>query len=188
MDERTKKTISRSAWTTIVLFIIRYLVGLIDGLDFLKCDNWYDYFGAAGEAISVATVILLAYNKWIWQFNPFDSTPKLKGSYTGRLYYNNNGQKKSKSISVFITQTSLRVSVKITTNEITSNTITSDLIEENGEMALYYTYITNPSSQYSDQNPIQHGTCRLIQKEKNKLEGQYWTSRKTIGDIKLTKQ
>ena len=45
MDERTKKTISRSAWTTIVLFIIRYLVGLIDGLDFLKCDNLYDYFG-----------------------------------------------------------------------------------------------------------------------------------------------
>lgn len=188
MDSKTNKIINRSAWTTIILFVIRCFIGFVNSFEFLKCDTWYDYFGAAGEAISVSVILLIAYDKWLWQFNPFDFTPRLNGSYTGKIIFNYNGQSRRKNIKVDITQTSLKVSVKITTNEITSNTITSDLIEENGEKVLYYTYITTPNSQYSEQNPMQHGTCRLIQKEKNKLEGQYWTSRKTIGDIILIKQ
>lgn len=188
MDSKVSKLITKSTWMAITIFIIRYLMGYIELLSFLKCETWYDYLGAAGEAISITAIIMALYDKLLWRINPFDSTPRLKGNYTGKLLYDYNGQRKRKDIRVTIEQTSLKVSVKITTNEITSNTITSDLIEENGEYVLYYTYLTNPRSQYSTQNPIQHGTCRLIQTDKDKLEGQYWTSRKTIGDIKLTKQ
>lgn len=188
MDSKISKLITKSTWLAFVIFVIRYLMGYIELLSFLKCETWYDYLGAAGEAISVTSIIIALYDKLLWHINPFDSTPRLKGNYIGKLIYDYNGQRKRKDIKVNITQTSLKVIVKITTNEITSNTITSDLIEENGECVLYYTYLTNPSSQHSAQNPIQHGTCRLIQTDKNKLEGQYWTSRKTIGDIKLTKQ
>lgn len=188
MDSKICKLITKSTWLAIAIFVIRYLMGYIGVLSFLKCETWYDYLGTAGEAISMTTIIMALYDKFLWSINPLDSTPRLKGIYTGKLIYDYNGQHKRKNIKVDIAQTSLKVTVKITTNEITSNTITSDLIEENGEYVLYYTYLTNPSSQYSAQNPIQHGTCRLIQTDKDKLEGQYWTSRKTIGDIKLTKQ
>lgn len=188
MDSKINKIITRSAWISIILFIIRCFMGYVDSLSFLKCDTWYDYFGAAGEVIAITAIILYVYDKWLWIINPFESTPKLKGSYTGKLIYNYNEKSKRKNIKVDIAQTSLKVRIKITTNEITSNTITSDIVEENGDYVLYYTYLTNPSSQYSAQNPIQYGTCRLIQTDKGKLEGRYWTSRKTIGDIKLTKQ
>ena len=188
MDSKISKLITKSTWLAIAIFVIRYLIGYIEVLSFLKCETWYDYLGAAGEAISITAILMALYDKVLWRINPFDSTPKFKGSYSGKLIYDYNGQHKRKNIKVDISQTSLKVYVKITTNEITSNTITSDLIEENGEYVLYYTYLTNPSSQYSAQNPIQHGTCRLIQTDKGKLEGQYWTSRQTIGDIKLTKQ
>ena len=188
MDSRINNIITRSAWIAFFVFVIRYFLGYVEVLSFLKCEIWYDYFGAASEAIAITAILFIIYDKWLWQFNPLDPTPKIKGDYTGKIIYNFNGQNKRKNLKVHISQTSLKVSVKITTNEITSNTITSDLIEENDEYVLYYTYITNPSSQYSEQNPIQHGTCRLIQPEKNKLKGQYWTSRKTIGDIELTKQ
>ena len=187
MDAKISKIITKSTWLAAAIFVIRYFMGYIEPLSFMKCETWYDYLGAIGEAISITTIIMALYDKFLWSINPLDSTPRLKGSYTGKLIYNYNGQHK-KSIKVDIKQTSLKVTVKITTNEITSNTITSDLIEENGEHVLYYTYLTNPSSQYSAQNPIQHGTCRLIQTDKNTLEGQYWTSRKTIGDVKLTKK
>ena len=187
MGQNVNKVITRSAWTVIVVFVLRCLIGQFDFLSFLKCESWYDYFGAAGEAISFTTVILILYDKLLWKINPFDSTPKLSGEYTGTIEYTSNNQKKKKSTKVIITQTSLKVMVKITTNEITSNTIASNLVEENGEFVLYYTYITNPRSRYSDENPIQHGTCRLIKTGANTLEGQYWTSRKTIGDIKLTR-
>lgn len=187
MDQKVNKVITRSAWTVIILFLIRCLIGQLDFLDFLKCENMYDYFGAAGEAISIATIILFIYNKWLWKINPFDATPKLNGIYNGTIEYTQNGKKKKKSTKVVIIQTSLNVTVKITTNEITSNTITSNLVEENGEFVLYYTYLTNPRSCYSEENPIQHGTCRLTKTGSNTLEGQYWTSRKTIGDIKLTR-
>ncbi len=187
MDSKISKIITRTAWTVIILFIVRYILGLINSLEFLKCETWYDYFGAAGEAISAATVLLFVYDKWLWKYNPFDSTPRLMGEYNGTIKYNYNSKNHRKSTKVTIKQTSLKIRVKITTNEITSNTITSDLIEENDEYVLYYTYITNPRSQYSTQNPIQHGTCRLVQIDENKLEGQYWTSRQTIGDITLSR-
>lgn len=187
MGQNVDKVIGRSAWTVIVIFVLRCLIGQFDYFSFLKCESLYDYFGAAGEAISIATVILFLYDKFLWKINPLDSTPRLGGKYTGTIEYTDNNQKKRKSTKVIITQTSLKVMVKITTNEITSNTITSNLIEENGEYVLYYTYITNPRSRYSDENPIQHGTCRLTKTGVNTLEGKYWTSRKTIGDIKLTR-
>lgn len=60
-------------------------------------------------------------------------------------------------------------------------------MEENEQYVLYYTYITNPKSKYSKENPIQYGTCRLLINSTDKLTGTYWTSRKTIGDMELTK-
>ena len=75
--------------------------------------------------------------------------------------------------------------IQIKTNEITSNTIVGNLVEEMNEYILYYTYITNPKSKYSKLNPIQYGTCRLATSNPNNLIGVYWTSRQTIGDIEL---
>ena len=93
-----------------------------------------------------------------------------------------------KDTFVRIRQTLLSVKVQITTNEITSNTIVANLVEENEEYILYYTYITNPKSKYSKENPIQHGTCRLMLSNKDCLTGSYWTSRQTIGDIELKRK
>lgn len=187
MDSTVSKIIIRCAWIAIIVFAVRYLLGSIDALEFLRCETLYDYFGAASDAVSISAILFVVYDRWLWKFNPLDSTPRLMGNYTGTIKYNYNGQNQRKGTGVAITQTSLKVKVKITTNEITSSTITSDLIEENGEYVLYYTYITNPHSKYSNENPMQHGTCRLVQISKDKLEGKYWTSRKTIGDISLTR-
>lgn len=109
------------------------------------------------------------------------------GVYKGIIKYNFNGAASKKDTLVKIKQTLFSIKVQITTNEITSNTIVGNLVKENEEYVLYYTYITNPKSKYSKENPIQYGTCRLLTNDKNRLVGTYWTSRQTIGDIELEK-
>ena len=109
------------------------------------------------------------------------------GTYKGIIEYNFNGAALKKDTLVKVKQTLLSIKIQITTNEITSNTIVGNLVEENEEYVHYYTYITNPKSKYSKENPIQYGTCRLLTNDNNRLVGTYWTSRQTIGDIELVK-
>lgn len=65
-----------------------------------------------------------------------------------------------------------------------SVTTTAMIVKEYGQDILYYTYMTNPSAATQSDNPIQHGTCRMVLCEDNtRLIGKYWTSSNTTGDI-----
>jgi len=175
MKGSMKNFLMLGLWTSIVLYAIRCFISMPEGM--------YDIFCYAGEAIGVAVILLGLYEKLLWQFNPLDKTPRVKGAYNGIIEYNYNGKTEKKKSSITIKQSLLTITVRITTNEITSSTITSCLLEENGEHVLYYTYITYPKSKYSQENPVQYGTCRIPINGKGDLQGTYWTSRKTTGDI-----
>ena len=179
LDNIITKFLSKSLWVALVLFVFRYLLWRFNSL--------YDFIGAAGEVVSITIVIMGLYSSLIWRYNPFEKTPKLMGTYKGVIEYNFNDITSKKDTYVKIKQSLLSIKIQITTNEITSNTIAGNLVEENNEYVLYYTYITNPKSKYSKMNPIQYGTCRLLTSDKNRLIGIYWTSRQTIGDIELEK-
>lgn len=177
MDNKTIKFLSKGLWVALVLFVIRYLLWNFNSL--------YDFIGAAGEVVSVTIILMGIYSSILWRYNPLEKTPKLMGTYQGIIEYSFNGAAEEKETFVKIKQTLLSIKIQITTNEITSNTIVGNLVEENDEYVLYYTYITNPRSKYSKENPIQYGTCRLLTNNENHLSGTYWTSRQTIGDIEL---
>lgn len=179
MDNKIEKFLSKGLWVALILFVVRYLL--------LNFSSLYDFIGAAGEVISATILIMGIYCTIIWKYNPLEKTPKLMGTYRGIIEYNFNGVESKKKTLVKVKQTLLSIKIQITTNEITSNTILGNLVEENEEYVLYYTYITNPKSKYSKENPIQYGTCRLLTSDKNRLTGIYWTSRQTIGDIELEK-
>lgn len=179
MDSRIIKLLSKSLWVALVLFAIRHLIWNINSL--------YDFIGAAEEVIAITIAIMGLYIGFLCRYSPLEKIPKLMGLYEGIIEYNYNGTVAKKDTFVKIRQTLLSIKVQITTNEIKSNTIVANLVEENEEYVLYYTYITNPKSKYSKENPIQHGTCRLILSTKGCLTGNYWTSRQTIGDIELKK-
>lgn len=179
MGDRIKKFVTKCLWVALVLFVIRYFIS--------HFSSFYDFLGAAGEVISVTIIIMGLYSTILWRFNPLERIPKIMGDYIGIIEYNYNEKAAKKNVAVCISQTLLSIRIKVTTNEITSNTIIGNLVEENNEFFLYYTYITNPKSKYSSENPIQFGTCRLSTNVKNKLTGTYWTNRRTIGDIELKK-
>lgn len=180
MGDNTQKFIIKGFWVVVILFIIRCLIS--------KPTSPYDCFGFAGETISIALIIIGLYERWLWQFIPLEKVPNIKGEYIGIIEYNYNGNPDKKETTISIKQSLLSTNVKITTNEITSSTITSSIVLENKEYVLYYTYITNPKNKYSKENPIQYGTCRVIIKSKTELQGTYWTTRQTIGDICLKRR
>lgn len=177
MGDNTTKFLTKCLWVAIALFAIRCLI--------TKPTSFYDCYGFAGEVIAVTLILMSLYERWLWQYSPLEKIPKIKGEYLGYIEYSYNGYFDKKEAIIKISQSLLSTNVKIATDEITSNTIASNIVYENGEYVLYYTYITNPKSKYSKENPIQYGTCRVTNKNKSELQGTYWTTRQTIGDIYL---
>ena len=177
MKGAVKKFLVIGLFLAIGLFIIRCLITKPTGL--------YDAFGHMGQVVSITLVFMGLYERIFWRYNPFDKTPLIYGAYSGTIEYEHKGKRGKKNTNIVIKQSLLSVSVKITTNETISYTITSNLIEENGEYVLYYTYITNPKSKFSDENPMHFGTCRLDLSNTTDLHGIYWNSQSNKGDISL---
>ena len=153
----------------------------------LHPNSFQDFFKCINFTVFLAVLFSAFYEKILWRLNPFEKTPKLYRKYIGTIEFNYNGQFGKKNIIVLIKQSLLSVRIRLISDEVISSTITSNIVKENGNYVLYYTYITNPKSRVSDNNPIQYGCCRIVINEPSELIGVYWTSRKTIGDIILHK-
>ncbi|WP_233880300.1 Cap15 family cyclic dinucleotide receptor domain-containing protein [Virgibacillus halodenitrificans] len=177
MTESIKKHLRVAIYVAIAIFGICSVISMPN--------SFRDFSGYTGISVFTTIVISILYEKWIWRLNPLEKTPRLYERYNGNLEYNYKGKTGNKSIEVYVRQSLFQLNIQLVSDEIVSSTITSKIVEENGNYVLYYTYITNPKSKFSDKNPIQYGTCRFIIDNPKKLNGIYWTSRKTKGDIYL---
>lgn len=137
--------------------------------------------------------ILLFFKKYDFLWNLLESyeTPILKKQYDCLIDYNWKGKKGTKKTKVKIEQTYTSITVSLKTDEIESSTIISEIVKSNNQFILYYLYVTNPKAKFSKKNPIQLGGCKIILESLNEinsndtLRGTYWTTSKTIGDMKL---
>jgi len=177
LKKEIRKVIIFSLVLGILLFILRIFI--------CKPASLYGFYSAISEIISVTLFLLFIYVKYLWIFNPLEKLPKLKKKYNGIIKYKKNENIMEKKIKVFIKQTLLNISIKIKTDEMNSISLNGYIVLENEEYILYYTYITNPKSEFSQNNPIQYGTCRLTIDSVLKFNGNYWNSRGNIGDIYL---
>lgn len=180
MTSRIKKLLLKFGYTVtaivLSLYIFKYGCSLSSLIECIEMTS---------AAVGYSMFPLILYEKILWKWDPFVKMPRLKKTYIGKLRSTYSEEIKEKKVVLEINQSYLSALVKMKTNEITSKTITSEIIEENGEYVLYYTYQTQPKSEYSKGNPIQIGTCKLNILNKTELEGVYWTSRKTTGDLVL---
>lgn len=176
MSERIQKLIKPSIFLAAVIFAICCLIK--------KPQEFGDYTSYLGYSVTAVTVCFFVYEKWLWRKLPWNRTPVLKKKYTGTIHYNYKGVAGEKSIHVQIKQSWLGVEIKTSTDFNSSVTIAAAIVNEFGQDVLYYTYMTNPSAAIQRENPIQHGTCRMILNEENtRISGKYWTSSNTTGDI-----
>lgn len=141
-----------------------------------------------GYIITITFALFWIYERYLWKKLNFFKIPVMNSEYTGIIEYNFKNKENFKEIELSVKQTLFTTNIKIKTDEIVSNSITSKIVLENNEHILYYTYITNPKMKNSENNPIQYGACRLPLSNVEEIEGIYWTTRETRGDIKLKKK
>lgn len=148
--------------------------------------GWHiDFINVIETAISISTVLFILYEKWLWQYDPFNNTPVLSNTYNGVIKYNHSKGLGKKAINVKVKQSLLWISITLKTDEISSFVTSANIVTECNEKILYYTYITNPKSDVINKNPINRGCVRLVIENKNSLKGQYWTASGTYGDIEF---
>ena len=142
MKSKMKSLIKLSGIIIILIFIILY--------KFKMPKSVFDYRDLILESAGYSVIPIAIYERYLWKYNPFVKMPRLKKKYTGVLNYNYKGRSGEKVVEIEIKQSFLSTDMKLKSDEISSKTITSNLVEENGGFVLYYTYITNPLSRYSE--------------------------------------
>lgn len=183
MNGQIKGFITKIAWCAVILFVLRCL---ISGETIITNFSIYDICGFVGEAISVTAIIATLYERWIWRYIPIENTPKLFKEYEGVFISDYDNVERSAQLK--IKQTLLTVQVTLITGESRSKSISSSIDIILNEKQLTYCYLNTPQAMVRHRSEIHYGTAMLCIENPNEIHGQYFTDRKTTGDMKFIKR
>ena len=178
MDKKYEKLINIAMWIALGLFVLRCL---LSWNSIVVGTTAYELFGYAGEAIGLAVILTALYERKLWRYNPFETTPKLHTKYIGtfKSTYDNITREGTLNIK----QTLSTVSIIFSTEESKSRSLSASIDEIMGEKQLTYCYSNQPKSEFRHRSEIHYGTAMLTILQNGKLEGQYYTDRNTTGDM-----
>lgn len=150
------------------------------------------------QAISIYAIIGIVFTKWLWRWKFFQGwlikIPDLQGTWRGELksdWINPETQKGIDPVPVILVVRQTFSSIKCTlmTVESSSYSTTADInVAPNSEdLYLTYNYTNRPKATIRDRSTIHDGAAilKIVNKPQRCLEGEYWTSRKTRGDMLL---
>lgn len=179
--KQLNKLLKIAIWISIALFAVRCWIAWEE---IITAFSLYGMLGYAGEAISIASIFTVFYEKWLWRWNPFVSMPKLKKKYKGNIVSSYDG--KTRTARLEIKQTLLTVHVTLITKESRSNSINASIEDINGEMQLIYSYLNTTKAGVRDRSPLHYGTAMLCLTDVKKLSGLYYNDRRYTGDMQFT--
>jgi len=149
-------------------------------------------------AVTIYGLIFIVFVKWLWKCRIFKGwlvlIPDISGEWTGKLKttYTDPGtgkKKRSKKIHAIIKQDLFLISITLETKEMKSYSYVAgfDIDNKQNRNKICYSYTSKPRPEYREGSPIHDGTALLdiIGNPPLKLEGEYWTTRKTTGTIEL---
>ena len=152
------------------------------------------------DAVTIYVVTSFVFTKWLWRLKVFSGWlvpfPDLQGTWKGELqstWKDANGQRiPSIPVTLVIRQSFSSVSCTVFTEESESYSAAAQITrdEENGAIRLDYNYANRPKATIRERSAIHDGAARLrvVTVPSFRLEGEYWTSRCTAGDIVLSFQ
>jgi hypothetical protein len=163
----------------------------------LNSINFEKAISNISTTISINIIIWTIFVKWLWKWKIFYpwliQFPDLSGEWEGQIKSNYpNKQDEIIPITVIIYQNFFNIQVKIKTKESKSYSIGAsfDIDKDRGQQQLFYSYLNTPNSNVRNRSEIHYGSTILNFDGCNvkKLEGEYWTTRETTGEIKLNKK
>ena len=157
-----------------------YLLAVLITTKWFPDKTIIDCIGYTG---TIVTLLSVTYIQWLWRFNPLEKTPKLRKEYTGTFTSTYDNVKRT--VEIKIKQNLLRAIIYLKTDESSSKSVISGLYEDCEQKWLTYVYLNTPIATVRERSEIHYGVCRLLVDDVNFLTGQYFTDRKTLGDIEL---
>ena len=183
MSDRVSSFTKKILWAFGIIFVIRCAISFTEIRDSFSV---YLVFSLIGEAITITTVIAVIYERFLWAFDKTSKVPVVKGKYQGSIVSSWDGQKREATLE--IKQTLLKISITMRTSESSSGSVSASIDEVLGEKQLTYCYLNKPMASVRDRSEIHYGTAMLNCDTPGKLEGSYFTDRKTTGDLFFEKK
>lgn len=177
-----------SNWTRLVIALAAAITLGIVWATSGKLDT--TYAKAAVTATSAVTLLLLAFDRWLWRYAPLRwavSRPVLHGTWkmTQRTTYEPRAHETMESyLVVHQTYSTIRVDGLYAISE--SQSLSANLSVEKSRCVLSYIFRTDAHTMHRAGNPPSRGaaTLKVGRKPQLHLEGDYWMERGTRGSVK----
>ncbi len=183
-------------WIQLMILVIVWVVILYASHTTLEI-NW-EAVKKLPDVVVVYSAIYLAFTKWAWRWRllqgwlvPF---PDLQGTWRGELRTTWRDPATGITpgpipVTVVIRQTFSTVSVVMYTQESMSYSTAASLTEDDDRSVkrLSYTYTNTPRVGVRDRSIVHDGAAvlRIVGDPEKKLEGEYWTNRRSTGEFTL---
>jgi hypothetical protein len=151
-----------------------------------------------GAAAAAAVLLLQAFDRLLWRLpgvRRFVGRPFIGGTWRGILASHwvdpKTGQRIPPDPEVYmvIRQTFWSVSARLITRESKSYSMVATVDSEgDSQFTLLAIYRNTPRASVRDRSPIHHGSLMvdISGDPPTRLEGFYWTDRKTMGELEFT--
>lgn len=184
------------------LFIIPFAISWLAIIQFSDIANVvsFETLKKIPDAVAVASIFYFLFSRYMWRWPAFKGWlvpyPNLQGTWIGFLHstWENPETKKRVEpipIQVCIKQDFESLHISMFTKESESFSQAAKFITENdGSIGLKYTYTNKPKATVRERSEIHEGAASLkvVVTPKLSLSGDYWTGRKTTGEIEVTKK
>jgi len=156
------------------------------------------YFKPFGTVVASLIFILLVFDRWAWHWRIFGGwlvkRPDIRGTWILELnsnWINPETGAKPPVIYGFVSihQTYSQLNLRLMTEESSSDCEATKLIERSdGGFELAAVYRNTPKAEVRHRSEIHHGGMLLMLdgNPTERIEGNYWTSRASTGDLVLT--
>src|SRR3989339_321170 len=183
-------------WIQLVSFVVIWVAVLFFSGNSLKI-GW-EAIKKLPDVVTIYVLLVLIFTNWAWRLPIFKGWlvpfPDLQGTWKGTLKSTwidpATSQKiQPKDVMLVIKQTFSNISCVMYTDESNSfsNTAQINQDDDSGIFRLSYNYINRSKANVRDRSAIHDGAAilKVITEPEKSLEGEYWTSRKTTGDISV---
>lgn len=168
--------------------VIQFILNGISGLN--------EAVRLISTSITVAFLFHLLFHNVLWKFHIFRpyivKVPNLQGTWEGKIRSVGNSEVTEIDTKIIIRQTFTTISVEVQTSNMTSSSYIAGFCfhSDSGNVELSYSYNSKSKLNQREKNPWHEGSCKFLVNEGGKkmtMDGEYWTSRRTIGEIHVSK-
>jgi uncharacterized protein YdeI (BOF family) len=159
----------------------------------------FDFFSILPKVATIDLILAALFAKWGWKSKIFQGWlvpfPNLNGTWQGNIqttWVNPvTGQRPGPIPTILTVKQSFgRISCVMRTAEMTSYSYAAEfeLQQENQIRQLIYTYTSKTNPTVTDRSAIHDGTIvfEIVGNPVSRLKGNYWTARRTTGEVTLT--